>query len=95
MDHDVHSTQNKVPMHNASLFVPDTISDSLRLNLAIGLRALADALDAQKLDGRFVSANAAAGGRYDDRLHLRIVLEVAAPVVRIIAPKSSKLKLDD
>lgn len=49
MDHDVHSTQNKVPMHNASLFVPDTISDSLRLNLAIGLRALADALDAQKL----------------------------------------------
>ena len=82
-------------MHNASLFVPETISDSLRVNLASGLRALADALDAQELDGKFISASTAAGGRYDDRLHLRILLDVAAPVIRMIAPEASPLKLED
>ena len=35
------------------------------------LRALAGALDIQNLDGKFISASAAAGGRHDDRLHLR------------------------
>ena len=79
-------------MQNTSLFLPDAISDSLRVNLASGLRAIANALDAQELDGRFVGANAVAGGRYDNRLHLRIMLDVAAPVVRIIVPESSKLK---
>ncbi len=82
-------------MHDASLFVPDTISDSLRVNLASGLRALADALDAQELDGKFVSAGAVAGGRYDDRMHLRILLDVAAPVIRMIPPEGSPLKLED
>jgi excisionase family DNA binding protein len=33
-----------------------------------GLRTIADALDGHQLDGQFVSANAAAGGRYNDRL---------------------------
>ena len=56
-------------MHDASLFLPDTISDALRLNLATGLRALADALDTRKVDGKFVSASPGAGGRYDARLH--------------------------
>jgi hypothetical protein len=83
-----------VAIKNTSLFLPDAISDSLRVNLASGLRALADSLDAQELDGRFFGANAMAGGRYDDRLHLRIVLDVAAPVVRMIAHESSMLKRD-
>lgn len=82
-------------MHNASLFIPETISDALHSDLATGLRAIADALDAQELDGRFISASAAAGGRYDDRLHLRIVLDVAAPVVQSIKPVPSPLKLED
>ena len=82
-------------MYDASLFVPDSISDALRSDLATGLRAIADALDADQLDGRFVSANAAAGGRYDDRLHLRIVLDVAAPIIQSIASIPSRLKLED
>ncbi len=49
-------------MHDASLFLPNTISDSFRVDLASGLRALADALDAQELDGNFISTCAAAGG---------------------------------
>ena len=82
-------------MREVSLFVPDTISDTLRNDLATGLRAIADALDARKLDGKFVSASAAAGGRHDDRLHLRIVLDVAAPIIQTIALDGSTLKLDD
>ena len=91
---DVHCTQ-RGDMHDASLFVPDTISDALRSDLATGLRAIADALDADQLDGKFVSANAAAGGRYDDRLHLRIVLDVAAPIIQSIAFTPSTLKLEN
>jgi hypothetical protein len=82
-------------MRDTSLFLPDTISDALRGDLATGLRAVADALDARKLDGKFVSASAVAGGRHDDRLHLRIVLDVAAPVIRTIALDGSTLKLGD
>lgn len=82
-------------MRDTSLFLPDTISEALRDDLATGLRAIADALDARKLDGKFVSASAAAGGRHDDRLHLRIVLDVAAPIIQMIAPAGSTLKLDD
>lgn len=93
MGGDVHSKQREVTMHDASLFLPDTISDALRVNLASGLRALADAVNAQELDGRFIGASAAAGGRYDDRLHLRIVLDVAAPIVQLIAPEPYTLKL--
>jgi hypothetical protein len=91
---DVHCSQ-RGDMHDASLFIPDTISDALRNDLATGLRAISDALDANQLDGRFVSANAAAGGRYDDRLHLRILLDVAAPIIRSIASIPSTLKLED
>ena len=80
-------------MQGTSLFIPDTISDALRSNLATGLRALADALDTQNLDGKFISASAAAGGRHDDRLHLRIVLDVAAHIIQTIAPDGSTLKL--
>jgi len=92
---DVHSKQREVTMHDASLFLPDTICDSLRANLASGLRAIADALDAQELDGKFIGASAAAGGRYDDRLHLRIVLDVAAPIIGMIAPEAFTLKLEE
>lgn len=80
-------------MQGTFLFIPDTISDALRSNLATGLRALADALDTQNLDGKFISASAAAGGRHDDRLHLRIVLDVAAHIIQTIAPDGSTLKL--
>lgn len=80
-------------MQGTSLFIPDTIADALRSNLATGLRALADALDTQNLDGKFISASAAAGGRHDDRLHLRIVLDVAAHIIQTIAPDGSTLKL--
>ena len=82
-------------MDGAALFIPETISDALRANLATGLRALADARDAQNLDGKLISASAAAGGRCDDRLHLRIVLDVAAPIIQTIAPVGSTLKLND
>ena len=82
-------------MHDASLFVPEIISEALRSDLATGLRTIADALDGHQLDGTFVSANAAAGGGYDDRLHLRIVLDVAAPVIQSIASTPSILKLGD
>ena len=82
-------------MQGTSLFIPDTISDALRSNLATGLRALADALDTQNLDGKFISASAAAGGRHDDRLHFRIVLDVAAHIIQTIAHDGSTLKLDD
>ena len=82
-------------MRDTSLFLPDTISDALRDDLATGLRAIADALDARKLDGKFVSASAAAGGRHDDRLHLRIALDVAAPIIQTIALDGSTLKPDD
>jgi hypothetical protein len=75
-------------MRDTSLFLPDTISDALRGEIA-------DALDARKLDGKFVSASAAAGGRHDDRMHLRIVLDVAAPIIQTIALDGSTLKLDD
>jgi len=66
MGRDVHSKQREVTM---LLCFFRTRSDSLRVSLASGSRALADALDAQELDGRFIGASAA-GGRYDDRLHL-------------------------
>jgi hypothetical protein len=56
---------------------------------------IADALDARKLDGKFISASAAAGGRHDDRLHLCIVLDVAALIIQTIAPAGSTLTLDD
>ena len=82
-------------MREVSLFVPDTISDALRNDLATGLRAIADALDARKLDGKFISASAAPGGRHDDRRHLRIVLDVAAPIIQTIILDGSTLKLDD
>ena len=82
-------------MRDTSLFLPDTIPDALRDDLSTGLRAIADALDARKLDGKFISASAAAGGQHDDRLHLRIVLDVAAPIAQTIAPDSSTLKLSD
>ncbi len=73
---------SEVLMRDASLFVPETISDALRSDLATGLRAIADALDARKLDAKFISASPAAGGRYDNRLHVRIVLDVAAPIIQ-------------
>ena len=82
-------------MHDASLFVPDTISDALRSDLATGLRAIAEALDAGKLDGKFVNASPAAGGRYDERLHLRIVLDLAAPIIEQLETKTSTKKLAD
>jgi hypothetical protein len=82
-------------MDDAALFIPETISNALRANLATGLRALADALDAQHLDGKFISASAAAGGRHDDRLHLRLVLDVAAPIIQTIDTGSSTSKLEE
>ena len=81
-------------MHDTSLFVPETISDALRSDLATGLRAIADALDAGKLDGIFVSASPAAGGRYDERLHLRVVLDLAAPIIEQLEPETSTKKLE-
>lgn len=82
-------------MSNTSLFVPDAISAALRDNLAAGLRELADALDARDLDGKLISAVPGAGGRYDDRLHLRVLLDIAGPVVQALSPPASTWKLDD
>jgi len=44
------------------MFLPDTISESLRVDLVGGLHALADPLDAQELDGNFISTRAVASG---------------------------------
>jgi hypothetical protein len=82
-------------MRDASLFLPDTISEALRGDLATGLRAIADALDARKLDGKFVSASAAAGWTTRRPTALRIVVDVAAPIIQTIALDGSTLKLDD
>lgn len=81
-------------MHNASLFVPEAIAEALRSDLASGLRAIADALDGHHLNGKFVSANSAAGGRYDDRLHLRIVLDVTAPIIQSVDNETLEAKLE-
>jgi hypothetical protein len=91
---DVHCRQ-RGEMNNSSLFVPEMILEALRSDLATGLRAIADALDGQQLDGKFVGANAAAGGRYDNRLHLRIVLDMAAPGIQSSACTPSTLKRGD
>ncbi len=90
----MYIARDRGDMHDASLFVPDTISEALRNDLATGLRAIANALDAHQLEGKLMSANAAAGGKYDDRLHLRIALDIAAPVIRSLAFKPSTLKLE-
>ncbi len=70
-------------MHNASLFLPETITEALRDDLAAALRAIAD-----ELDGKFISAKAAAGGRHDCRLHLRIVFDVAAPIIQAVVSET-------
>ncbi len=82
-------------MRDASLFVPERISDALHSDLATVLHAIADALDARKLDAKFVSASPAAGGRHDDRLHLRIVLDVAAPIIQHLPSDASPWKLKE
>lgn len=64
------------------LFLPDTISEALDTDLASGLRAIADALDGGHLDGRHLSTMAAAGGSHDERIHLRVSLDLAAPIVQ-------------
>ncbi len=67
------------------LFLPETISEALDTNLANGLRAIADALDGGPLDGKHLGAIAAAGRTHDDRIHLRVTLDLAAPIVRLDA----------
>ena len=81
-------------MHGTSLFLPDAIEDALRSNLASGLRAIADAIANKQLDGTFLGSIAAAGGKYDDRIHLRITIDVAAPILKsmeILASSSSQV----
>ena len=64
------------------LFLPETIAEALDADLAGGLRAIADALESGRLDGKHRGTMAAAGGRNDDRLHLRVTLDLAAPIVQ-------------
>ncbi len=64
------------------LFLPETISEALDTNLATGLRAIADALDSGHLDGKHLGTIAAAGGSHDDRIHLRVSLDLAAPILQ-------------
>ena len=64
------------------LFLPETISEALDANLATGLRAIADALDSGRLDGKHLGTIAAAGGSRDDRIHLRVSLDLAAPIIQ-------------
>ena len=64
------------------LFLPETISEALDTDLATGLRAVADALDSGQLDGKHLGTIAAAGGSRDDRIHLRVTLDLAAPILQ-------------
>ncbi|WP_263385887.1 hypothetical protein [Granulicella arctica] len=82
-------------MRDTSLFLPDAIEDALRSNLESGLRSLADAIASKQLDGTFLGSIAAAGGRNDDRIHLRITIDVAAPILRSIVSSASTLKLTE
>ena len=68
-------------MHDR-LFLPETISDALDTNLANGLRAIADALDSGQLSGRHLGTIAAAGPRHDERIHLRVSLDLAAEILQ-------------
>jgi len=92
---EVISPLKQIRMQDTSLFIPESISKALSEDLVTGQRALADALDLHQLDGRFVSANAGAGGRRDDRLHLRIVLHVAAPIIQVTVQGTPPVKLED
>lgn len=82
-------------MRDTSLFIPDAISDALRTDLAGGLRAIAEALDRSQLAGRYISSNAGAGGRNDERLHLRIVFDLAAPIVQSQGDQAETAKLTE
>ena len=68
-------------MHDR-LFLPETISDTLDSNLANGLRAIADALDSGQLSGRHLGTMAAAGPPHDERIHLRVSLDLAAEILQ-------------
>lgn len=82
-------------MRDTSLFIPDAISDALRTDLASGLRAIADAIDRRELEGRYISSNVGAGGRNDERLHLRIVFDFAAPIVRSLREQADSARLTE
>ena len=58
----MYSAGSEVTMHDTSLFVPEIIAEALPSDLTTGLRAIAHALVGHQLDGKFVSANAAADG---------------------------------
>jgi hypothetical protein len=82
-------------MHDTFLFIPDAIEDALRSDLESGLRGIADAVASKQLDGTFLGAIAAAGGRNDDRIHLRITIDLAAPILRSMESSPSTFKLEE
>ena len=60
------------------VFDADAIQQTMDRNLAAGLRMLADAIESGQLEGRLMRAQAV-GGR-DDRAHIVVSIDVAAPV---------------
>ncbi len=79
---DVQCSDGGCVLMRDRLFLPETISEALDTNLATGLRAIADALDGGHLDGKHLGTIAAAGGSRDDRIHLRVTLDLAAPILQ-------------
>ena len=80
-------------MHDTSLFVPETFQKRCEVTWLQAYARLPMHSTAISSTEKFVSANAAAGGRYDDRLNLRIVLDGAAPIIRSNRSTSSTLKV--
>jgi hypothetical protein len=65
-------------------FTPDEIQTAMDKNLAAGLRQLADALDAGAIDGRCIDCQGHGGPLHDDRAHLLLRIDLAAPIKQAI-----------
>lgn len=64
-----------------TVFTPDEIQAAMDKNLAAGLRQLADALEAGAIDGKCIDCiGHGLGPKNDDRAHLMLRIDLAAPV---------------
>ena len=66
-----------------AVFDPEAIRTLLDRDLVAGLRAVADAIAAGSMDGRFLGFQGVGGRRGDDRAHVLVTLDLAAAVVSV------------
>ncbi len=68
----------------SAFFTPDEIQSSMYRNLAAGLRQLADAIEGGTIDGKFLDCKGHGfGPKNDDRAHLLLRVDLAAPIRQI------------